>query len=116
MRSFSFFVCLLLVSASFAQNPAKSSPEVLITSLNIQDTAGKLPSSDLEQIIAEVQRHSYAPSSLQAEVTERVRYEYQRYGFFDVKVSPGTIRIVKPGMPRETAEVAMSVEAGHSIG
>jgi outer membrane protein insertion porin family len=71
----------------------------------------KLPPTDQQRIIRNVRQHVKDKSEID-EVGERVRYGFQRDGFFHVFVQDPTVRVVARNGDQETVDLVMDVQEG----
>lgn len=108
-------LCLLLLPYLPAQSSATQvsttdERAVVVGRLTLTH-ADNLSITDREFVVREVTRHHYKSTDLD-EIAERVRYAFQRRGYFKVLVHDPVFRIAGNDNRREVVDVRVSVEQG----
>lgn len=70
-----------------------------------------LPAAEQQRIIRNVRQHVHNKSDI-GEVGERVRFGFQRDGFFHVFVQDPTVKVVQRNEDQETVDLVMDVQEG----
>ena len=107
------FGCLLsfLPSALQAQT---TEPEIVVRQLTLSNVR-QLSAEEQQRIVQDIQNHpqaDYRDRSYLDEAWERVRFEFQRRGYFKVTVDDPTMTIIEKDGPRETVDLDFRVTEG----
>lgn len=99
--------CFLFVS------PATNAAAVnrIVVRRVVLEGVKKLPVAERQRIIRDIQQHVSSNGDLDA-VVERVRFDFQRDGFFRVFVADPGLKVVARSRSQETIDIAMEVEEG----
>jgi outer membrane translocation and assembly module TamA len=114
MRNVNLLLCIFLVSASAAAQTATPEPEITVRNLTLDTSPGVLPADTQQQIIRSVQGQTYKHSYL-VEITQRVRFGLQTYGYFQAKVSDPSITVVTETPQQEVVDITLAVTEGQQF-
>ena len=103
---FALFLFLFALSTI----PAVASQRIVIRRVVLEGVK-KLPAAEQERIIRNVQQHVMNKTEID-EAAERVRYGFQRDGFFHVFVQDPTVKVVAHSENEETVDLVMDVREG----
>lgn len=111
MRNVNLLLCILLISACAAAQTASPEPEITVRNLTLNTSPDVLPADTQQQIIQSVRGHTYKRSYLE-EITQRVRFGLQTYGYFQAKVSDPSITVVTETPQQEVVDITLAVNEG----
>ena len=108
------FLCVLLASGWVAAQTTTTAYVFTIHRLTLTSATNCLPLNHRREIIQQIQGHTYRQTAddIAQEIRQRVRYGYQRFGFFNVAVRQCSVTVFSDSPEHGTLDIALSVEEG----